>query len=37
MEVLNGFSSILPDESMITKVISTQSLVKEIKENVNKD
>ena len=37
MEVLNGFSSILPDESMITKVISTQSLVKEIKENVNQD
>lgn len=37
MEVLNGFSTVSPDESMITKVISTQSLVKEIKENVNQD
>jgi hypothetical protein len=35
LAVLNSFSESLPDESMITKIISTQSLVKEMKEDVN--
>ena len=35
LKVLNSFSESLPDESMITKIISTQSLVKEMKEDVN--
>jgi hypothetical protein len=35
LSVLDSFSQSLPDESMITKIISTQSLVKEMKEDVN--
>lgn len=34
-EILNGFASRVPDEEMLTKVISIQSLVKEIQEDVN--
>ena len=34
-EILNGFASQVPDEEMLTKVISIQSLVKEIQEDVN--
>jgi hypothetical protein len=34
-EILNGFASQAPDEEMLTKVISIQSLVKEIQEDVN--
>ena len=34
-EILNGFVSQVPDEEMLTKVISIQSLVKEIQEDVN--
>jgi hypothetical protein len=34
-EILNGFISQSPDEEMLKKVISIQSLVKEIQEDVN--
>jgi hypothetical protein len=34
-EILNGFASQAPNEEMLTKVISIQSLVKEIQEDVN--
>ena len=34
-EILNGFASQVPDEDMLTKVVSIQSLVKEIQEDVN--
>ena len=34
-EILNGFASQVPDQEMLTKIISIQSLVKEIQEDVN--
>jgi hypothetical protein len=34
-EILNGFASQAPDEEMLTKVISIQSLIKEIQKDVD--